>query len=213
MLQYLFLMPRGNKRKTKATYKLNDLPRPTGGIIGRIKALSEGRRIQRPTPQERLDLLNYCVDMGMKEILHKKPKTERDQVAYKIIRGYPISTHNESRFYYELGGWKGKVRKWKNKPSIKKVVLTWEKDIKPTRRKVCVWYRGNKISRVKAILMEKGYIVDVCAYNHKAYSHGIAWINNRRNANKKMALIVREGPPFGLHIAKHDWQYIYYKEK
>ena len=62
--------------------------------------------------------------------------------------------------------------------------------------------------------MEKGYIVDVCAYNHKAYSHGIAWINNRRNANKKMALIVREGPLFDLHIAKHrDWQYIYYKEK
>lgn len=124
MLQYLFLLW-GSKPKTKAAYTLKDLPRKTGGIIGRIIAWSQGRSIHRPTPQERLDLLNYCINNGLPNILHKKPYTERDQVAYKIIRGYPISTHKEWLIYGDVGGWKGKVRKWKNKPSTKTVVLTW----------------------------------------------------------------------------------------
>jgi len=205
MLQYLFLMP----RKWNRSVKLRLPKRKRQGVRNFFHKIVSNAFILTVSDKDREAVLRYEVNRTKSHEILSKPVSGayEDVLRWKIVQGYNFYNVHDQRLVKNI------VQICRPKNVIKTVALPWEKEIKPTRRKVCVWYRGNKVSLIKKRLIQKGYIVDVCANNHRAYSHGMAWINNQRNVGKKMALIVQEGPPFHLHTAKHDWQYIFYKEK
>lgn len=204
MLQYLFLIP----RKWKPSVKLALPKRKRQGVRNFFHKIFSTAYILKVSDNDRKAVLRYELNRTKSHDILSKPVSGayEDVLKWKIVQGYNFYNVHDQRLVNNI------VRICRPKNAIKQVALPWVEKIKPTHRKVCVWYRGNKPSLIKKGLIDKGYTVNICANNHRAYSHSMAWINNQRNTGKKMALIVKEGPPFHLHTAKHDWQYIFYKD-